>query len=285
MPEQPTWDFIKTAAAKMTDKKDEIYGICLRGKAGWGENMAFLTTMANSYGARWFNEKWEPEFTGPEWKTALDTYLDLMKNYGPPGASSNGFNENLALFQGGKCGMWIDATVAASFVSDPKQSKVADEVGFAPAPCGTTCKNANWLWSWALAIPSSSKKVDAAGKFVAWATGKEYIELVASKDGWANVPPGTRKSLYADAAYLKAAPFAEMTLKAIDSADPGLDGNSKPKPYIGVQFAAIPEFQGIATTVGQQFSAALVGQISASQALANAQQLAARQMSRAGYIK
>jgi sorbitol/mannitol transport system substrate-binding protein len=208
-----------------------------------------------------------------------------MKNYGPPGASSNGFNENLALFQGGKCGMWIDATVAASFVSDPKQSKVANEVGFAPAPCGTTCKNANWLWSWALAIPSSSKKVDAAEKFVAWATGKEYIDLVASKDGWANVPPGTRKSLYANAAYLKAAPFAEMTLKAIDSADPGLNGNSEPKPYIGVQFAAIPEFQGIATAVGQQFSAALVGQVSADQALASAQQLTARQMSRAGYIK
>jgi sorbitol/mannitol transport system substrate-binding protein len=285
MPEQPTWDFIKTAAAKITDKKDEIYGICLRGKAGWGENMAFLTTMANSYGARWFNEKWEPEFTGPEWKTALETYLDLMKNYGPPGASSNGFNENLALFQGGKCGMWIDATVAASFVSDPKQSKVATEVGFAPAPCGTTCKNANWLWSWALAIPSSSKKIDAAEKFLAWSTGKEYIELVASKDGWASVPPGTRKSLYANGAYLKAAPFAATTLKAIDSADPGLDGNSKPKPYIGVQFAAIPEFQGIATAVGQQFSAALVGQISAGQALENAQQLTERVMRRAGYIK
>ena len=285
MPERPTWDFIKTAAAKITDKKNEIYGICLRGKAGWGENMAFLTTMANSYGARWFNEKWEPEFTGPEWKTTLETYLDLMKNYGPPGASSNGFNENLALFQGGKCGMWIDATVAASFVSDPKQSKVANEVGFAPAPCGTTCKNANWLWAWALAIPSSSKKIDAAEKFVAWATGKEYIDLVAAKDGWADVPPGTRKSLYANAAYLKAAPFAEMTLKAINSADPGLDGNSKPKPYIGVQYAAIPEFQGIATAVGQQFAAALAGQISAGQALENAQQLTERGMKRAGYIK
>jgi sorbitol/mannitol transport system substrate-binding protein len=285
MPEKPTWDFIKTAAAKITDKNDGIYGICLRGKAGWGENMAFLTTMANSYGGRWFNEKWQPEFTGPEWKTTLETYLDLMKNYGPPGASSNGFNENLALFQGGKCGMWIDATVAASFVSDPKQSKVANEVGFAPAPCGTTCKNGNWLWAWALGIPSSSKKIDPAEKFVAWATGKEYIDLVASKDGWANVPPGTRKSLYANAAYLKAAPFAEVTLKAIDSADPGLDGNSKPKPYIGVQYAAIPEFQGIATAVGQQFSAALAGQMSAGQALQNAQQLTERVMTRAGYIK
>jgi sorbitol/mannitol transport system substrate-binding protein len=285
MPERPQWDFIKAAADKITDKQNGVYGICLRGKAGWGENIAFLTTMANSFGARWFNEKWQPEFTGPQWKTALDTYLDMMKKDGPPGASSNGFNENLALFQSGKCGMWIDATVAASFVSDPKQSKVANDVGFAPAPCGTTCKNANWLWAWALAIPSSSKKKEAAAKFIAWATGKEYIGLVAEKYGWANVPPGTRKSLYANPAYLKAAPFAEMTLKAIDSADPGLDGNSQPKPYIGVQYAAIPEFQGVATAVGQQFSAALAGQSSAGQALQAAQLVTEREMRRAGYAK
>ena len=285
MPAKPTWGFVKQAAEKITDKKNGVYGICLRGKPGWGENMAFLTTMANSFGGRWFDESWKPEFNGPAWKQTLATYLDLMKNYGPPGASSNGFNENLALFQSGKCGMWIDATVAASFVSDPKQSKVADKVAFAPAPCGTTCKNGNWLWAWALAIPASSKHREAAEKFIAWATGKDYLALVAAKDGWANVPPGTRKSLYANAEYLKAAPFASETLKAIDSADPGKNGNSVPKPYIGVQFAAIPEFQGIATAVGQQFAAALTGQSTAAQALAGAQRLTEREMMRAGYIK
>jgi sorbitol/mannitol transport system substrate-binding protein len=247
--------------------------------------MAFLTTMANSFGGRWFDEHWKPQFDGPEWKQTLATYLDLMKNYGPPGASSNGFNENLALFQSGKCGMWIDATVAASFVSNPKESKVADKVAFAPAPCGTNCKNANWLWAWALAIPAGSKQQEAAEKFIAWATGKGYLELVAAKDGWANVPPGTRKSLYANPEYIKAAPFARPTLAAIDSADPGLNGNSRPKPYIGVQFAAIPEFQGIATAVGQQFAAALAGQTQPAQALANAQTLSTREMMKAGYIK
>ena len=285
MPAQPNWDFIKQAAAKITDKPHEIYGICLRGKPGWGENMAFLTTMANSFGGRFFDEHWKPEFNGPEWKKTLETYLDLMKNYGPPGASSNGFNENLALFQSGKCGMWVDATVAASFISDPKQSKVADKVAFAPAPCGTTCKNAHWLWSWALAIPTSSKQQEAAEKFIAWATDKGYIDLVAAKDGWANVPPGTRKSLYANPEYTKAAPFAGLTRAAIDSADPGLNGNSLPKPYIGVQYAAIPEFQGIATAVGQQFAAALTGQIPPAQALANAQTLSTREMMKAGLIK
>jgi sorbitol/mannitol transport system substrate-binding protein len=284
MPEQPTWDFIKTAAAKITDPATETYGICLRGKAGWGENMAFLTTLANAFGGRWFNEQWKPEFDGPEWKAALTFYVDLMKNHGPPGASSNGFNENLALFDSGKCGMWVDATVAASFVSDPKQSKVADQVGFAPAPCEVTCKGANWLWAWSLAVPSGSQKVEAAEKFIAWATGKEYLQLVAAKQGWANVPPGTRKSLYENADYLKAAPFAAMTLKAIDTADP-ITGTLKPKPYVGVQFAAIPEFQGIATTVGQMFAAALSGESTVDAALASAQASTTRAMTKAGYIK
>src|SRR5271168_249294 len=129
MPDKPTWKFIREAADKMTDKAAGVYGVCLRGKAGWGENMAFLTATSNSFGARWFDEKWNAQFNTPEWKATLDYYLALMKADGPPGASSNGFNENLALFNAGKCGMWIDATVAASFVSDPKQSKVADQVG------------------------------------------------------------------------------------------------------------------------------------------------------------
>ncbi|MGR9127445.1 ABC transporter substrate-binding protein [Rhizobium leguminosarum] len=284
MPDAPTWDFVADAARKITNKDKEIYGICLRGKAGWGENMAFLTAMSNSFGARWFDEKWKPQFDQPEWKDTLDFYVKLMKDAGPPGASSNGFNENLALFQTGKCGMWIDATVAASFVADPKQSQVADKVGFALAPDKGLGKRGNWLWAWSLAIPAGTQKAEAAEKFVAWATSKEYSNLVAEKEGWLNAPPGTRKSLYANADYQKAASFAKMTLDSINSADPSKP-TVKPVPYVGVQFVAIPEFQGIGTAVGQQFSAALAGQLSVDQALQSAQQLATREMTKAGYIK
>ncbi len=284
MPDAPTWDFVADAARKITDRSGEVYGICLRGKAGWGENMAFLSAMANSFGARWFDEQWKPQFDQPEWKSTLDFYVKLMKDAGPPGASSNGFNENLALFNSGKCGMWIDATVAASFVTNPKESKVADKVGFALAPDKGLGKRGNWLWAWSLAIPASSKKADAAKKFVAWATGKAYLELVAAKEGWANVPPGTRTSLYKNAEYQKAAPFAKMTLDSINAADP-THPTVKPVPYTGVQFVAIPEFQGIGTSVGQQFSAALTGQTDVDRALAAAQQLTQREMTRAGYLK
>ena len=282
MPQQPTWGDIYQIAQAIDAADNGAYGICLRGKAGWGENGAFITTVGNAFGARWFDEKWQPQFNQPEWLAALSFYVDLLSNYGPPGASSNGFNENLALFNSGKCGMWIDATVAASFVTNPKDSKVHDQVGFGPAPCALTCRGGNWLWAWSLAIPAGSKKVDAASKFIAWATSKDYLELVASKEGWANVPPGTRTSLYKNPQYLNAAPFAEMTLNAINTADP-ITGTLKPKPYVGVQFVAIPEFQGIGTSVGQQFSAALAGKISVEEALENAQRITDREMRKGGY--
>lgn len=283
MPDAPTWTFIADAARKITDKSAETYGVCLRGKAGWGENMAFLSATANSFGARWFDEKWHAQFDQPEWKNTLDFYVKLMKDAGPPGASSNGFNENLALFNAGKCGMWIDATVAASFVTNPKDSKVADKVGFALAPDNGLGKRGNWLWAWSLAVPSGSKKTAEAQKFVAWATSKGYLNLVASKEGWANVPPGTRTSLYMNPEYAKV-PFAKMTLDSINAADP-VHPTVKPVPYVGVQFVAIPEFQGIGTSVGQIFSKALAGDISVDDALKQAQDTTTREMTKAGYIK
>ncbi len=284
MPEAPTWEFVGQAARAMTDKPNEIYGICLRGKAGWGENMALLSAMANSFGGRWFDMDWKPQFDAKPWKDTLTFYLDLMKDAGPPGASSNGFNENLALFQTGKCGMWIDATVAASFVTNPAESKVADQVGFALAPDNGLGKRGNWLWAWNLAVPAGSQKSEAAQKFISWATSKDYLNLVAERDGWANVPPGTRASLYENPAYLEAAPFAQMTLDSINAADP-TNSAVEPTPYVGVQFVAIPEFQAIGTTVGQQFAAALAGQTTADQALQNAQRAVEREMRRAGYPK
>ncbi|GGG77863.1 sugar ABC transporter substrate-binding protein [Salipiger pallidus] len=285
IPEQPTWTQIKAAAEAMTDSDAGVYGICLRGKPGWGENMAFISAMANSYGARWFDMDWQPQFDSPEWTAAVTDYLDLMTKYGPPGASSNGFNENLSLFQQGKCGMWIDATVAAGFVTDPEESTVADNVGYAVFPNKEGVDNhGNWLWSWNLGIPASTQSPEAAKAFVTWATSKEYTQLVAEKQGWRAAPPGTRTSLYENEDYLAEAPFATLTKETMDAATP-----EKPSvqdvPYVGAQFVSIPEFQGIGTAVGQQFSAALAGQMDADQALSSAQQLTQREMMKAGYIK
>jgi len=281
MPAAPTWDFIREAAAAMTDRDADINGICLRGKAGWGEGGAFITAMSNSFGARWFDEDWKPTFDGEAWANTLNFFKGMMDESGPAGYATNGFNENLSLFQQGKCGMWIDATVAASFVTNPNDSTVADSVGFALAPDTGLGKRSNWLWAWALAVPAGTAQEAEAKQFIEWATSKEYIELVAANEGWANVPPGARTSLYENPEYQKV-PFAQMTLDSILSANPN-DSTVEPSPYVGVQFAAIPEFAGIATQVSQEFSAAYAGQQTVEEALAKAQALTAEEMEAAGY--
>ena len=283
LPERPTWEQVKELAAKIHNPPS-VYGICLRGKPGWGDNMAFLTTLVNTNGGQWFDMTWHPQLESKPWKDAINFYVDLLNKYGPPGSSANSFNEILALFNEGKCGMWVDATIAASFISDPKQSKVADKVAFAQAPVAVTPKGANWLWAWALAIPAGSKNTGAAQKFIAWATSKEYINLVGKEAGWGSIPTGTRKSTYANPEFLKAAKFAAAEKKAIDTANPN-DSTLPKSPYVGVQFAAIPEFQAIGIAVGQQMSAALAGKETVDQALKTSQTAADREMKKAGYYK
>jgi sorbitol/mannitol transport system substrate-binding protein len=284
MPDQPTYDQIKTFADKLTDKSKGQYGICLRGKAGWGENMAYVSTLVNTFGGRWFDEKWQAQLDTPPWHKAVSFYADILKRDGPPGASSNGFNENLTLMSSGKCAMWIDATVAAGMLFNKAQSQVADKIGFAAAPIEVTPKGAHWLWSWSLAIPKTSKSQDAARKFAAWATSKQYIDLVAKDEGWASVPPGTRRSTYARPEYKQAAPFGDFVLKAIETANPN-DSSMLKIPYTGVQFVGIPEFQSFGTVVGQSISGVVAGQTDVDTALKAANATANRAVQQAGYQK
>ena len=282
MPDQPTYEQIRSFAEQLTDRENEVNGICLRGKAGWGENMAYISTLVNTFGGRWFDEDWTPQLDQPAWSEALNFYLDIMTNYGPPGAGTNGYNENQALFQQGKCAMWIDATSAAGRVFDPTQSDYADKVGFTAAPVAEVPNGNAWFWAWSLAIPTSSTKADIAKDFMAWSTSKEYVELVGETNGWVAVPPGTRVSTYENPKYSEAAPFAETVLNSIQAADP-TNPTAEPVPYTGVQYVAIPEFAGFATQVGQNFSAALAGSMSAEDALSQSQSAVTDEIEAAGY--
>ena len=282
VPEQPTYEQVGDWAAALHDPDNGVYGICLRGKPGWGENMAYVSTLVHTFGGQWFDMDWNPTIDSPVWAEAIGFYVDLLTNYGPPGASTNGFNENLALFATGRCAMWIDATVAAGMLSDPEQSQIVDTLGFAATPIAATPNGSHWLWSWALAIPASSDAPEAARAFVTWATSREYIELVAAERGWIAVPPGTRTSTHTNPDYLSAAPFAEFVLAAIETADP-TNNTLNPSPYNGIQYVGIPEFQAIGTQVGQMIAAALTGQMSVEQALQSAQRSTERTMRQAGY--
>lgn len=284
MPPNPTWEQIGSLADKLNDKAHGVYGICLRGKPGWGESMGLITTMANTFGGSWFNMSWQPQLTSAPWEKAVKFYVDLLHRDGPPGATANGFNENQALFATGKCAIWVDATSAAGRLYNKQTSVVGDVLAFAQAPVAVTPKGASWFWAWSLGIPATTHHLTAAKSFVEWATSRDYVKLVGDTDGWVTAPPGTRQSTYDNPNYQKAAPFASMVLKALLSADP-THPTMNPVPYTGIQFVAIPEFQAIGTTVSQDIAAAVAGQETVGAALSAAQAQTLATMQQANYIK
>src|SRR5437667_12388518 len=268
MPDHPTWD--QVAAAARAVNSSSVNGICLRGLPGWGEQLAPLDTVINTYGGRWFDQSWNATLNTPQWKDAVSFYVNLIKTAGEPGAGNAGFTECLNAYNNGKVAMWYDATVGASnFTGD-----AAKNSGYAYAP--TKVKDwSGWLWAWSLGMPSSSKKKDAAWTFADWATSKDYIKLVGSKLGWAHVPPGTRTSTYSLPEYQAAAGgFAKVTLESIANADIA-HPTVQPVPYVGIQYVDIDEFQQLGDQVSQAFAKVIAGTQTADQALVKAQALAA----------
>src|SRR5690349_19895987 len=273
MPLHPTWAQIQTFAARL-NQPGKVAGICLRGLAGWGDNMAALDTVVNTFGGQWFNMGWQPQLTSPAFTAATNFYVNLVRKYGEPGASSDSFNQLLTLYGQGKCAMWYDATVAATSIQGSFPS-VYKNTAYAFAPHNLT-PSSGWLWTWALGIPQGAPNSGAAWKFVSWATSKQYDQLVAAKYGWGAVPPGTRTSLYNNPHYVaKAKPYASITLASINSVDPE-HPTLHPVPYTGIQYVVIPQFESLGLTVAQHIAGAIAGTESVSQALQAGQSAASQ---------
>lgn len=284
LPLHPTWEQIAQVARRLHDPQRGVAGICLRGKPGWGQNMALVSTMVNTHGGQWFDTKWQPQLTSPAWRRALTLYSDLLRRHGPPAAVANGYNENLALFSAGRCAIWVDATVAGNFVSRGNESRVAGQVAFLHAPVASTARGARWLWTWSLAIPAGSRQPELAQRFAEWASSPAYVALVAREVGWHAVPPGTRESTYAQPAYRMANPHAAIEREAIMLADQNRP-TEPPSPYVGIQWVGIPEFQSIGTAVGQLVAELLqAAPPRVDEVLTRAQAVAERKVREAGYM-
>ncbi|MDQ4007654.1 MAG: sugar ABC transporter substrate-binding protein [Actinomycetota bacterium] len=273
MPEQPTWPQVARLAAKLHDPAEDVSGICLRGLPGWGENLAPLNTVVNTFGGRWFDMGWNARLTSPQFSRAVRFYVALVQKYGEPGAAASGFSECVTRYSQGQAAMWYDATSMVSTIESPADSTVVGKNGYAAAPVVKT-DSSGWLYSWSLGMPQTAEHKDAAWRFMSWMTDKDYIRLVGRELGWERVPPGSRLSTYRIPQYREVAQaYAEPTLRAMENADPD-DPTAKPVPYEGIQFVGIPEFQDLGTRVSQQISAAIAGQVSVAEALDQSQQYA-----------
>ncbi len=270
--ETPTWDEVAAAAAKMDGAESGMKGICLRGLPGWGEVFAPLTTVVNTFGGTWFDKDWNAQVNGQGFTDATNFYTNLVKEHGEAGAAQAGFAECLTATEQSKVAMWYDATSAAGSL-EADDSPVKGKMGYVQAPVKET-KSAGWLYAWSWAIEKKSEKSENAWKFISWASGKDYENLVGTQDGWSTVPAGKRESTYTNADYVKAASaFATPTKTAIENAKPN-DPGVQPRPTVGIQFVDIPEFTSFATTISQDISSVIAGRETVANALDKGQQLA-----------
>lgn len=271
IPERPTWDEVAEAARTIQDGEFEEDGICLRGLAGWGQNLAPFSTVVNTFGARWVDENWNPQLDSPEFEEALEFYADLLQDAGPQGSAQNGVLECINFAVEGSVAMMYDATSIAAQV-EADDSPTQGDWGYAQAPVKET-DNSGWLWTWAWGIQEASDAKDESWEFASWATSEEYQELVAEEFGWQKVPAGTRQSLYDNEDYQDAAEtFYEAELTAIQEPDPDHPGLYD-QPYKGVQYMGIPEFQDFGTRASQEFSDVIAGNTSPEQALQESQKI------------
>src|SRR5215203_1829966 len=278
MPAHPTWTQVADIARRI--HTPQTAGICLRGKPGWGELGASFTTVLNTFGGTWWSANpdgsvGEAMVDQPQFKAALQNYVDLVKDAGEKDAASASFNECLTQYTDGKVAMWYDATVAAGLL-EADDSAVKGKNGYAAAPVKETDAS-GWLWSWALGIPVTSSKADLGWEYISFATGPQYLKQAGDRipGGWAAIPPGTRESTYQIPQYKKAAAaFAQPTLDSIASAPIDNPGTTKRPGVPGVQYVGIPEFQDVGNQCTEQFSAVIAGRSSIDLALSNCQDVA-----------
>ena len=282
MPLRPTYEEITNFARELNDPEGGVSGIAQRGLPGWGANMANIMIMINTFGGRWYDMDWQPQLTTPEVKAALEQHTELATKYAQSGINSDNFPECLTLFSSGKAAMWSDATVAGGLVADPKESEVAENVGFAYAPTAVTPNGSHWLWAWSLGIEAASKNKEAAFEFLKWSTSKDYIKLVGEELGYNRVPPGTRNSTY-DTPYGEN-PWTEVELTSIETAD--LDNPTRdPVPYKGIQYIPIPEWQQLGDAVGRLSASVVTGDLSIDEMQQRAQDEALKVAKQGKYLK
>ena len=98
MPERPTWEQVAQFAEQLKDPAQDRAGICLRGKPGWGEMFAPLTTVVNTFGGQWYDMNWNAQVNQPEFTEAVRFYLDTLEKAGESDPVSFGCTECMNLF-------------------------------------------------------------------------------------------------------------------------------------------------------------------------------------------
>lgn len=216
-----TTDELMEAAKKLNDPPNH-YGIVMRGSRETGQNVYPWASFFRSFGGEWFDKHGDVAFDSKLGIDSLDYYVKILRNYGPPGGANYGWYECTSDFMQGKAAIFVDASIFAAMLEDPKKSTVGGKIGYAQIPKGPTGLRKTNLWYWSLSINALSKHKEAAALFIAWATSKDTCLKLETEAGGTGGP--ARTSIWESGKFQKSsglpAEWFKASMECMDVVDP-----------------------------------------------------------------
>ena len=206
-----TYDEMLDIACKIPELEPGMGGLSSRAASGHHASHAFLLHLA-PLGGRIFDDNWNPivnNAAGVKAAQALKTIVDC----GPEGAKNFGFGEALGAFLNGDTAMFLDTTVVAGQIDNPKKSKVVGKVGWDLHPMGV--RRGSQTGGFGIGIPANAENKEAAYLLMQWLTSKKGDKLVALAGG-----NPSRFSTHADADVNAKFPHMAKFGEALQHADP-----------------------------------------------------------------
>jgi multiple sugar transport system substrate-binding protein len=238
-----TLDALMAAAKALDNRTGNVAGFVTR-----GDGVQALYTFAPflfAYGGRWLDDQGKPELASAPFINALKYYSEILRAAGPPNILGMQWKTSYPLFQQERAAMFADAVNFLAYFRDPSQSKIVDKVAMMPVPAGPAGSHSTVI-AWGPAIAASSKKQQATWYAIQWFTSKRNM-LAASI---ATTLPSSRKSVYSDPSYVKAAPAGVIDI--VQSQVPNAVPNGA-NPLV----VQVPETRA---AIGQAIVAALRGE-------------------------
>jgi multiple sugar transport system substrate-binding protein len=196
-----SYDEIATVAAKLKTLEPKMIPFLARGGLSWDTIHPGYLSGFHAYGAKDFDAGLKPVMNSPEGVAFTDTFIKIVKEYGPPPGRWTGYGpfDVGAAMGAGDVVMFHDADLLGFFQDLPGATKIGAQgkMAWAPSPgkSGTTGSN---IWIWSIALNSGSANKDAAWLFMQWAAGKEHLLYGATQHGHVDA---IRKSVFNNPKY------------------------------------------------------------------------------------
>lgn len=264
-----TWDQVKDQAMFFAAPPD-FYGFQFVGKDEAITGRFYEMLVAD--GGAMFDDKWNPTFNSEAGVQALQFFVDLYNAKAVPAGVPNYTWDDTGLgFGSGSVAMDLDWGGWASYFNDPANSKVAGNVGVIRAPKGSGGKRTGWAGSHSFSITEGCDNKDAAASFLTFLTSYDN-QMVEARKGL--LP--TRTKVWDDIKAEFNTAGNTFGVEVLDTFQASMAEDAFTPPLI-------PEWIEVSNVLWPKLQAAIVGDMSAKDALDAAQVEAATIMHDAGY--